>query len=242
MKICLFPRVSRISRLIAEHLLSVIHRFALDDFISAWRASLPGASHYSVVRPRLHRHLLCRGRAICESLVSTPTSGCGGGAAASATTLSRYFLPTYSSISALASEDLVDSSMEARIRTLFSLKSCWPEAELAGYLEDLVPPPPAKEQYVFIRPRFTDNWECPSSDESTSATSTDIESPASGDEDSTDSKLRSSRSSNRQFKQIVYDQPKPVNPAIGAILGRICRASTIQNGQRVYTEKHAKMF
>ncbi|KAM7536588.1 hypothetical protein Aperf_G00000085117 [Anoplocephala perfoliata] len=113
-----YPRRSKICRLIGENLLSITKKFSLSDFISVWCAATPRG-----MQPRLNRHLVNTGRAYIE--ISSMTQ--------------------QKSITYLPSEDLPDGSIDARLRSLFDRQPLWPQSQLAGYVTDLIVGVPVSE-------------------------------------------------------------------------------------------------
>ncbi|CAL8093790.1 unnamed protein product [Calicophoron daubneyi] len=206
----IFPRNSKVCQLVAECLLSVTSSFDLTDFLAVWKASVPEG-----FRPKLRRHLTCAGRAFCRSSsIPTISNPSNTSKPSPATNTSQY-----RSISLLRSEDLPDESVESRLSLLFQRCPLWPEAELAGYLTEIIVLPNQMDVHTVRAGTVSTQVPCISSD-----SESDFEYADDVDIDQQDASSNS-------------DEPSPVPAAVGAALHRYCRVTTTKLG-RFYTEKH----
>nr|VZI01292.1 unnamed protein product [Spirometra erinaceieuropaei] len=213
-----FPRLGKICQLVGEHLLSVTTKFALQDFFSVWCAAVPRG-----MRPRLRQHLTCAGRAVCESHLELAPAGGSNNAATDKAHRGQ-------SISLLRSEDLPDDSVEARLEVLFARQAVWPEAELAGYMADLVVGAASEDrscEFVFegtVEEELIVLSDCEDDAELESIDLNSVDLPIEG---------------GVARVPVVFDKPKPVPAVLGTLLAQHCRASGTA-GARVYTEKYPR--
>ncbi|VDK29206.1 unnamed protein product [Dibothriocephalus latus] len=215
-----FPRIGKICQLVGEHLLAVTTKFALQDFFSVWCAAVPRG-----MRPRLRQHLTCVGRAVCESHLVLAPAGSSNNSVTTATDKAAH---RGQSISLLRSEDLPDESVEARLEALFARQAVWPEAELAGYIADLVVGAAQSEdcrgEFVFERRVEEELIVLSDSEDDAELESID---------------LNVVDLSNDARVPLEFDNPKPISATLGTLLSHLCRASGTA-GARVYTEKYPR--